>query len=64
MKKGQQEHIYPGAIIRAVCDIQSDVAIDDYQQGAILDEEHLVALLHACFVERDSDVAWNLAAMA
>ena len=34
------------------------------QQGAILDEEHLVALLHACFVERDSDAAWNLAAMA
>lgn len=57
MKKGQQEHIYPGAIISAVCDIQGDVDIGDYQQGAILDEDHLVALLHACFVERDSDVA-------
>ena len=53
VKEGQQEHVHPGAIISAVCDIQGDVAIGDYQQGAILDEEHLVALLHACFVERD-----------
>lgn len=53
VKEGQQEHIHPGAIISAVCDIQGDVAIGDYQHGAILDEEHLVSLLHACFVERD-----------
>lgn len=51
--EGQEEYIHPGAVISAICDIQGDVAIGDYQQGAIIDENHLVALFHSCFVERD-----------
>ncbi len=53
VKEGQQEYICPGAVINAICDIQGDVAVGDYQQGTVIDEEHLVALLHSCYVERN-----------
>lgn len=53
VEEGQREYIRPGAFIKAICDIQGDVAIGDYQRGAIIDEDHLVALLHSCFVEKD-----------
>ena len=53
VQEGQQEYIRTGAVISAFCDIQGNVAIGAYQQGAIIDEEHLVALLHSCYIERD-----------
>ena len=53
MAKVQEHLIQAGAIIMADCTLLGDVAVAEYQQGAIFDEEHIVRLLHHCFVRRD-----------
>ena len=49
----QKDLIKPGMIIKAPCVLFGDVAVGDYQQGAILDEAHISRLLRGCFDSGD-----------
>ncbi len=53
IKEGQKNLIRPGAVIKAIGDVLGDVAVGEYQQGAIFDKEHIIRVLHDCFTNFD-----------
>lgn len=53
IKEEQKDFIKPGMIIKALCVMFGDVAVGDYQQGAVMDEAHITRLLRGCFDSGD-----------
>lgn len=59
---GGLDMIKPGAVIRAFCTVLGNVAVGEYQHGAVLDQEHIVRLFRDCFYHGDFTRAYEITA--
>jgi len=59
VKEAQHELIKPGSLIETSCILSGDVAIEEYQGGAVYDEENELRLIRSCMKHGDFDRLWK-----
>jgi len=50
IEESERENIKPGAVVTGLCTLTGNAAIEDYENGAVFDEEHNLRLLRHSFM--------------